>query len=59
MTTAGTLQGQDLMTESKDFSLQSCPRSEAGWHGEKQRDENGKHSSGSRHVAAMQIQPLQ
>jgi hypothetical protein len=59
MTMAGTLQDQDLMTEGKDFSLQSCPSSEAGWHGEKQRDENGKQSSGNLHAAKMQIQPLQ
>ncbi len=59
MTTAGTLQNQDLMAQGKDFSLQSCPSSEAGWHREKQRDEKGNHGSGSLHTAASQIQPLQ
>ena len=56
MTTAGTLQNQELMTKGKDFSLQSCPSSEAGWHGEKQRDEEGKHGSGSLLTPAVQIQ---
>ncbi len=59
MTTAGTLQSQELMTHGKDFSLQSCPSSEAGWHGEKQKNEKGKHGSGSLHTADSQIQPLQ
>jgi hypothetical protein len=57
--TAGALQNQELMTQGKDFSLQSCPSSEAGWHGEKQGDEMGKHGSGSLYTAASQIQPLQ
>jgi len=34
MTTARSLQNQELMTQGKDFSLQSCPSSETGWHGE-------------------------
>ena len=55
MTTARALQDQELMTQGKNFSLQSCPSSEAGWHGEKQRDEKGKHDSGSLHAAAVQI----
>jgi hypothetical protein len=59
MTTAGTLQNQELMTQGKNFSLQSCPSSEAGWHGEKQGDEKGKHGSGRLHTAAMQIQLFQ
>ena len=53
------LQDQELMTQGKDFSLQSCPSSEAGWHGEKQGDEKSKHGSGSLHTAAVQIQLLQ
>jgi hypothetical protein len=59
MTTAGALQNQELMTQGKDFSLQSCPSSEAGWHREKQRDEKGEHGSGSLHTAALQIQLFQ
>ena len=59
MTTAGALQNQELMTQGKDFSLQSCPSSEAGWYGEKQGDENGKHGSGSLHAAGLQIQLFQ
>jgi hypothetical protein len=59
MTTAGALQDQELMTQSKDFSLQSSPMSEADWHGEEQGDEKGKHGSGRVHTAASQIQPLQ
>ena len=59
MTTAGTLQDQDLMTRGRDFSLQSCPSSEAGWQGEKQRYEKGKHGSGSLHTVAVQIQLFQ
>ena len=34
MTTAGTLQVQELMTQGNDFTLQSSPSSQAGWHGE-------------------------
>jgi hypothetical protein len=30
VTTAGALQNQELMTQGKDFNLQSCPSSEAG-----------------------------
>src|ERR1700730_15612245 len=30
-----TPQDQELMAQGKDFSFQRCPRSEAGWHGEK------------------------
>jgi hypothetical protein len=59
MTTARPLQDQELMTQGKDFSLQSCPSSDAGWHIGKQRDEKGEHGSGSLHTAAAQIQPLQ
>ena len=55
----GALQDQELMTQGKDFSLQSCPSSEAGWHGEEQGDEKGKHGSGSLHAAALQIQLFQ
>jgi hypothetical protein len=55
MAAVGALQDQELMAQGKDFSLQSCPRSEAGWHGEKQGDEEGKHRSGSQHAAAFQI----
>ena len=54
MTTAGALQNQELMTQGKDFSLQSCPSREAGWHGEKQGDEKGKHGS-DRGSGAMSI----
>lgn len=50
---------RQLMAQDKDFSLQTCPSSEAGWHREKQRDERGKHGSGSLHTVASQIQPLQ
>jgi hypothetical protein len=35
------------MTQDKDFSLQSCPSSEAGWYGGKQGREKSKHGSGS------------
>ena len=56
MTTAGALQNQELMAQGKDFSLQSCPSSEVGWHREKQRDENGEHGSRSLHTDASQIQ---
>jgi hypothetical protein len=51
--------GPELMTQGKDFSLQSYPRSEERRHGEKQEDEKGKHGSGSLHAAASQIQSLQ
>ncbi len=37
----------------------TCPSSEAGWHGEKQGGEKGKHSFGSLHAAALQIQLFQ
>jgi hypothetical protein len=47
------------MAQGEDFSLQSCPRSEAGWHEQKQGDEESKHDSGSLHAAALHIQPLQ
>jgi hypothetical protein len=53
------LQDQELMAQGNDFCLQSCPSSEAGWHGEKQRGEEGKHGSGSLHAAALQIQLVQ
>jgi hypothetical protein len=53
------LQDQDLVTQGKYFNLQSCPSSEAGWRGEKQRDEKGKHDSGSLHTATVQIQLFQ
>ena len=53
------LQDQELMAQGKDFSLHSCPSLEAGWHGEKQGDEEGRHGSGSLHAVALQIQPLQ
>jgi hypothetical protein len=59
MTTAGALQNQELMTQGKDFRLQSCPSSEAGWHGEEQGHEKGKHGSGSLHAAALQFQLFQ
>lgn len=59
MAAVSALQDQDQMAQGKDFSLQTCPSSEAGWHGEKQGDEEGKHGSGSLHAAALQIQPLQ
>jgi hypothetical protein len=59
MAVVTALQNQELMAQGKDFSLQSCPSSEAGWQGEKQGDEEGKHGSGSLHVAALQIQPPQ
>jgi hypothetical protein len=59
MTTAGALQNQELMAQGKDCSLQSCPSSEAGGDGEKQRGKKDRHGSGSLHTAASQIQPLQ
>jgi hypothetical protein len=49
------LQDQELMAQGNDFSLQSCPSSQAGWRGEKQGDEKGKHGSGSLHAPALQI----
>src|SRR5258706_14591723 len=58
-TTAGALQDQELMTQGKDFSLQSCPSSEVGWHGEKQTDDKGRHGSRSLHAAALQLQLFQ
>jgi hypothetical protein len=56
MAVVRTLQDQDLMAQGKDFSLQTCPSSEAGWRGEKQEDEKGKHGSGSLHAVALQLQ---
>jgi hypothetical protein len=47
------------MAQGKDFSLQGCPSSEAGWHGEKQGDEKSKHGSNSLHAPALQIQLFQ
>jgi hypothetical protein len=52
----GALHDQELMAQGKDFTLLSCRRSEAGWHGEKQGDEAGKHGSSNLHAAALQIQ---
>ena len=59
MTTVGPLHDQELMTQGKDFSLQSCPSPEAGWHAEKQRGEECKHGSGSLYTSAVQIQLFQ
>ena len=59
MTTAGALQNQELMAQGKDFSLQSCPSSEAAWHGKKQGGEECKHGTGSLHAAALQLQLFQ
>jgi hypothetical protein len=59
MTQVGALQEQQLMTQGKDFRLQRCPSSEAGWHGEKHGDQKGKHNSASLHIAAVQTQPFQ
>ena len=59
MATVGALQDQELMTQGKDFSLQSYTRSQERRHGEKQGDEKGKHGSGSLHAATSQIQSLQ
>jgi hypothetical protein len=59
MAVVGALQDQELMAQSKNSSLQSCPSSEAGWYGEKQGDEDGKHGSGTLHVVASQIQLFQ
>jgi hypothetical protein len=59
MNTFGVLQDQKSMTQGKDFSLQNCPSLEAGWHSEKQGDENGKHDSESLYTAAVQIQLFQ
>jgi hypothetical protein len=56
---AGALQDQQLMAECQDPNMQSCASSEAARSGEKQRDEDGKHDSGSLHVAASQIQLFQ
>jgi hypothetical protein len=36
MAAVGALRDQELMAQGKDFTLLSCPRSEAGWHAEKQ-----------------------
>jgi hypothetical protein len=41
MAVVRALQDQELMAQGKDFSLQSCPSSQAGWHGEKQGDAKG------------------
>jgi hypothetical protein len=59
MAAAGALQDQELMTQGKDFSLHSEPRSEERRHGEKQGDEKGKHGSGSLHTWAWQLQLFQ
>jgi hypothetical protein len=59
MAVVSALQHQELMAQGKDFSLQSCPSSEARWHGEKQGGEKVKHGSGSLHSAALQLQLLQ
>ena len=59
MTTARSLQNQELMTQGKDFSLQSCPSSETGWHGEEQGHQKGKHGSRRLHTEALQIQLFQ
>jgi hypothetical protein len=50
------LHDQALMAQGKDFGLQSCPRSEAGWQGEKQGDEAGNHGSSNLRAAALHIQ---
>ena len=59
MTTAGALQNHELMTQGKDFNLQRCPSSGAGWHEEKHRGEKCKHGLGSLHTVAVQIQLFQ
>ena len=59
MTTARSLQNQERMTQGKDFSLQSCPSSETGWHGEEQGDQKGKQGSRRLHTEALQIQLFQ
>jgi hypothetical protein len=56
MATAAALKDQELMTQGKDLRLQSCPSSDSGWRGEKQRDEKGQQGAGSLYVLAMQIQ---
>jgi hypothetical protein len=53
------LQDQELMAQGKDFSLRTCPSSEASWRREKQEDEKGKHGSGSLHAVALQLQRFQ
>ena len=47
------------MMKGKDFNLQSSLSSEAGWRGQKLRDEKRKHGSDSLHTAAVQTQPFQ
>jgi len=59
MSVVRALQDQELMSQGMDFSLQSWPSSEADWYGEKQRDEEYKHDSGSLHAPGLQIQPFQ
>ena len=59
MAVVRTLHDQELMAQGKDFSLQSCPSSEAGWHGEKQGDEKGKHGSSSLRAVALRLQLFQ
>jgi hypothetical protein len=53
MAALGALHDQELMAQGKDFTLLSRPRSEAGWHGEKQGGEAGKDSSSNLHAAAL------
>jgi hypothetical protein len=45
MTAIEAQQDEELMAQGKDFSLQSCPSSKAGWHREKQGDEESKQGS--------------
>jgi hypothetical protein len=59
MAAVGALQDQVLMAQGKDLSLQSFPKSEADWQGDKEGEEEGKHSAGSLPTAALQIQRFQ
>jgi hypothetical protein len=59
MAVVRTLQDQELMAQCKDFSMQGCPSSEAGWHGEKQGDEKNKNSTSSLRAVALHLQVFQ
>jgi len=52
----GGPQRQEMMARGKQFGLQSSSSSEAGWHGEKQGDEEGKRAASSLPASTLQIQ---
>jgi hypothetical protein len=59
MATVGALHDQELMAQGKDFTLLSCPRSEADCLAEKQGGEAGKPGSSNLHAVALQVQLFQ